>query len=173
MQSSVSNYAFTVAFPIFEINGDVFLRASSDFSAWGVSPLDCGWLGFRQYCCCPRGFLVQVSNLCVSSQSLPFPAARGDHPSPLLSQMFISPPLFSCPLPAAPSGPPLLRGLHFYRPFFRDSPECLPVLLCVPSTTVPSVTSTGQFSTLKVLRGTFRECWPQPRSLIQQVWGRA
>lgn len=134
MQSSVSNYAFTVAFPIFEINGDVFLRASSDFSAWGVSPLDCGWLGFRQYCCCPRGFLVQVSNLCVSSQSLPFPAARGDHPSPLLSQMFISPPLFSRPLPAAPSGPPLLRGLHFYRPFFRDSPECLPVLLCVPST---------------------------------------
>lgn len=122
MQSSVSNYAFTVAFPTFEINGDVFLRASSDFSAWGVSPLDCGWLGFRQYCCCPRGLLVQVSNLCVSSQSLPFPAARGDHPSPLLSQMFISPSLFSCPLPAAPSGPPLLRGLHFTR-----VPACPPV----------------------------------------------
>ena len=66
-----------------------------------------------------------------------------------------------------------LQGLHFYRPFFCDSPECLPVLLGVPSTTIPSVTSAGQFSTLKVLRVTLRECWPQPRSLIQQVWVRA
>ena len=198
MQSSFSKYAFTIVFPIFEINDDVFLRASSDFSAWGVSPLDCGWLGFRQYCCprrrrqrnipwteepgrlqsmgslkggqdwatslslftsmhwrrkwqptpvflpgesrgrgslvgcrlwgrtesdttavtqqqqLPRGVLVQVSNLCVSSRSLPFPTYQGDHPSPLVSQMFISPPLFPWPLPAAPSGPPLLQALLWF-----------------------------------------------------------
>ena len=62
----------------------------------------------------PRGVLVQVSNLCVSSRSLPFPTSQGDHPSPLVSQMFISPPLFPWPLPAAPSGPPLLQALLWF-----------------------------------------------------------
>ena len=78
---------------------------------WGCTELDMTEVTWHKQQQLPQGLLVQVSNLCVSSQSLPFPTSQGDHPSPLVSQMFISPPLFPWPLPAAPSGPPLLQAL--------------------------------------------------------------
>lgn len=115
-----------------------------------MKPLDGKAPALSPYCY-PRGPSVQLSNLCASPQSLPFPTPLCDHLSPL-------PPLRSS---SHPHWSPFRTSVS-ERPFLHGSPECMLVLFC--ATTVPTVTSTGCFAIPKVIRITGGNAGLHPRS---------